>query len=108
MQKYIDQLNDFLVSLQTGERVFDTISPLEMLFEFYIHESPPEAESLRGCRRALSAQTAHLSFTEQDGISCAVNALCAEQEKQALMEGIRLGARLVLELQNRETHENFG
>lgn len=102
MQKYIDRLKAFLVSLQTGEREFDAISPVEMLWEFYIHESPPEAEPLRACHAYFLEQIAHLSFPERNEISCAVNALCAEQEKQALMEGIRLGARLALELQSRE------
>lgn len=101
MMRYI--LNDLIAFFENTERKqssVDTTSPVEMLFEFYMHKGLPEAASLAVYRREVTKQMAHLPFSEQDAISCAVNALCAEQEKCALMEGIRLGARLILDLQS--------
>ena len=98
MKPNIDQLQDFLTAYNKERRGWDNISPVEMLYSFYIHHSPPEPDTLRSCHKAINHLVEHLSFKEQDGILCAVNALCAEQERCALLDGIHLGAQLMLEL----------
>lgn len=77
---------------------YDAISPLQVLFEFYSHRSPPESQELLNLRAHVEELTSHLPYAEQDAFLCAVNELCAEQERYAVMEGICLGARTLLAL----------
>lgn len=98
MNHFIHQLQAFLESDEASRCAYDEISPAEMLFEFYSQARPPETPQLHGHRERVVQLTSHLSYREQDDILCAVNALCAEQEKYAMIEGIRLGAGAILAL----------
>lgn len=68
---------------------------LELLIFYYFDELSAESEETKKCRQKLNRMLKHLPFKENDRIQCAVNELCAEQERYAFLEGIRLGARML-------------
>lgn len=91
-------IKEFFITYNKQRSFYDTISPLQALFEFYSLHSPPETPALQALRDRVEALTKHLPYAEQDALLRAVNELCAEQERYAVMEGICLGARTLLAL----------
>ena len=50
---------------------YDAVSPLQVLFEFYSHRSPPESQELLNLRAHVEELTSHLPYAEQDAFLCA-------------------------------------
>ena len=94
----MQDIKEFFITYNKQRSHYDAISPLQVLLEFYFHRSPPETQEVLALRARVEELTAHLPYTEQDAFLCAVNELCAEQERYAVMEGICLGARTLLAL----------
>ena len=94
----MQDIKEFFISYNKQRSFYDTASPLQVLFEFYSHRSPPETQELQDLRAHVEALTEHLPYAERDAFLRAVNELCAEQERYAVMEGICLGARTLLAL----------
>ena len=83
----------------------DVDSLLELLYHFFTEYEPVENEELR--RQFAELEHQLMSSLGETGDSCRetveslmtiVSSVCAECERAAFMEGIKVGARLILEL----------
>ena len=79
----------------------DDISVLDILYEEYMNTDPVDQARIGRCYRQMESYIRELPFESRDQISCSMIALCAEQERIAFLDGVRTGARLVLELTER-------
>ena len=83
----------------------DVDSMLELLYHFFTEYEPVENEELR--RQFAELEHQLMSSLGETGDSCRetveslmtiVSSVCAECERAAFMEGVKVGARLILEL----------
>ena len=80
----------------------DVDSLLELLYHFFTEYEPVENEELH--RQFTELEHQLMSSLEETEDSCreslmaSVSSVCAECERAAFMEGVKVGARLILEL----------
>lgn len=83
----------------------DVDSLLELLYHFFTEYEPVENEEIR--RQFAELEHQLMSSLAETGDSCRetveslmtiVSSVCAECERVAFMEGVKVGARLILEL----------
>ena len=73
-------------------------SLLDVLYAEYMNTDPVDQARLDSYYRQVEQYIQELPFHHRDQINCIMNALCAEQDRVAFRDGVRTGARLMLEL----------
>lgn len=71
---------------------------LEELYSSYVNTTPEDQDRIKAAFQELHAYIQGFSFTDQDQMLCIITALCAEHDRVVFLDGIRIGARLILEL----------
>lgn len=71
---------------------------MELLYNAYREENRPEPENIRLHFAELNAILEKLPLEEMDVVWYRVCELCVAHEKTAFLDGVRIGARLVNEL----------
>ena len=61
----MQDIREFFITYNKQRSRYDAISPLQVLFEFYSHRSPPETQEVLALRARVEELTAHLPYTEQ-------------------------------------------
>ena len=75
-------------------------SLLEVLYEQYMDTTPEGHDKVKAGFREMEDCVSALPFAQQDQICCTAAALCAECERVAFLDGVRIGARMIFELLN--------
>lgn len=73
-------------------------SLLEVLYEQYMDTEPEDHDKIKAGFREIEDCVSALPFAQQDQICCTAAALCAEYERVAFRDGVRIGARMIFEL----------
>lgn len=73
-------------------------SLLDVLYWNYAENNPLDNQKIKDGFATLRSQFPHLSMQKFDPIFNTVSELCWEHERVAFMDGIRMGALLVVEL----------
>lgn len=71
---------------------------METLYQFYIEGGNRDNEKIKVCFQEIRQYTQILPFEEWDAVCTAVISLVAEQERVAFLDGLQVGAKLLLEL----------
>lgn len=75
----------------------DAESVSDLLYWHYVESNPINNQKIRDSFAALRDQFPHPSMQEFDLIFITVSDLCAEYERPAFLEGLRLGVTLMQE-----------
>ena len=97
MSQHIKNLQHYL-STHVADQNADDLSPLEMLYQFYLEFCVIDTEAIRSQFAVLDGVLKNCTLTEQDLVADTLCAICTEHEKLAFLEGIRIGAQLILEV----------
>lgn len=76
----------------------DIHSILEMLWDCYTLYNPIESAAIQARLQELQPIMDVLTYQQENDLFTAVCGLCAEHERAAFLEGLRVGARLATEL----------
>ena len=96
MQKYINALQEYCK--QNPPNHGDHQSVINLLYWTYTEYNPIDEQNLRNSFTKLRSQFPHLSLQEFDPVFAVVSDLCADHERLAFCEGLRLGVTLMQEL----------
>lgn len=96
MKKYIEKLQAYAVSSDTGKDAPETI--LELLYDAYGEYHNTEDEAVREAFGRLYESMHGKTLAEQDEIIYAVCSLCREHERTGFSEGVKVGLRLAMEI----------
>ena len=98
MQIYTEELKTYFSQFQLGEggETVDTV--LEYLWENYNDMFPHQDDRVREAEQKLIHFYEALSRTEADRLFMSVGDLCTVYERAAFLNGIRVGAKLAVEL----------
>ncbi len=96
MQNYIKSMQDYCKQTPLTHR--EAKSVMEFLYWHYAENNPIDNQEIRNSFAKLRRQYPHLSLEEFDPIFTTVSDLCAEHERLAFLEGLRLGVTLMTEL----------
>lgn len=94
MNPYIDRLIPYIAENHPGEDP----SLLETPYSFFTEFHPIDSVVIQSCFRHLDDHFRHLTPKENDQVFDLICQLCAEHERLAFLEGIRVGACLIREL----------
>jgi len=89
---------DYLDEYSTQQYTSAAESLIKLLYGAYMQYNPVETQKIRDAFQQMYARVAHLPYTEIDFLFQAVNDLYQQVEEAAFLEGIRVGARLAVEL----------
>ena len=92
-------LSTRIYSCIRGLKDSDTNSVLEFLYTAYADEQGQDPHELKQYFVALDDHLQVLSLEENNEIFSIVCSICSAYEKRAFLDGIQLGACLVMELQ---------
>ncbi len=98
MNRYIENLKNFLAEQTPNFAHHDANSLLEMIYYYYTTANPVDNAVIRCQFRELNDVMCHLSLTEIDAIFSITGDLCISYERQAFLDGIHVGMRLFSEL----------
>ena len=90
-KKYLSK-NPIIGELSGVESLMDT------LYQFYMESGNQDDEKIKACFREIRYYTRNLSFEEGDAVCTSIITLLAEQERVAFLDGLQVGAQLLLEL----------
>ena len=96
MQKYIHALQEYCK--QNPPNHGDYLSVMNLLYWIYTEYNPIDDKKLKDGFAKLRSQFPHLSLQEFDPVFTTVSDLCADHERLAFYEGLRLGVTLMQEL----------
>lgn len=71
---------------------------LAALYAGYMNTNPIDQAQIDHHFQSVEKCTQTLRFHQRDQIFCAMTSLCAEQDRISFYDGVRTGARLILEL----------
>ena len=71
---------------------------MEALYWAYVDSRGVDGAEICQCYQKLEQLLQELPWKKQNEIQCAVNELCATVERTAFLDGLRSGAKLMLEL----------
>ena len=100
MKSYIDPIKTCLAGHQPDFGCSDISSLLEMLYYHYTEHNSAENQQIRNLFGRLEQCMNHLDLPERDGVEMIVSELCCAYEQAAFLEGMRVGARLIMELES--------
>ena len=95
MHQSIDKLVAFLSECDPA------LSPLEMLYQFYLEFCAVDTETIRSQFALLDRCLENCTLAEQNVVSDALCDICSEHERLAFLEGIRIGFQLTAELKEK-------
>ena len=98
MQKYINTLREYCKQNPPNHGNYQSL--MELLYWTYTEYNPIDTQKLRNGFANLRSQFPYLSLHEFDPVFILVSDLCAEHERLAFCEGLRLGVTLMQELMN--------
>ena len=108
MNPYIEKLKTYLAENEPNYGGGDIHTLLDMLYYYYAEFNPMEDETIRRQLRELYIYFDGRRQREIDRAFDLILDLCTEYQRLAFFEGIRTGARAVLELgEERGEVENF-
>ena len=96
IEKYIQALKK--LALSDGLNLGDADTVLEMIYECYNENHPYDNEEIKADFNELYRQMNGMALREMDKIIYPVCKLCRDHEKAGLIEGIKIGIRLLNEL----------
>lgn len=102
MNVYIDQMKTYLDEYPPEYGQGNIQSLVDLLYWSYTQTNPVDSEKIRQTICAICDRLQSLPFSEMDFLTSQVNCLCAQTEEAAFQEGVRVGARLMLELREWE------
>ena len=97
IKKYIQRLENY--ALAHGSGLPDGETVLGMLYECHNENSPYDNEQIKADFHALYEKMNGMELREMDKIIYPVCTLCRDHEKAGFVEGVKIGIRLVHELQ---------
>lgn len=98
MNPYIQSLKARLASSSPDYGDGDISTLLEFLWQAYTDRNPISNDRIRALFLKLEPIFAGLPPQDCDALFDTVSSLCAAHERAAFLEGIRVGARLAMEL----------
>lgn len=102
MHSYTEKMKAYLAAKTPDYGYSDVHSMLEMLYNCYTTHNPIDSEHIRSLFREQGSILSKLHYHEVDRIFTITNDICAEHERVAFLEGLHVGARLTMELTERE------
>ena len=72
---------------------------MDAIYWQYVHSKGPDSEEVKRCYEKLNRHLQNLSRQQQNHVECAVNELGAMLERVAFLDGVRIGAKLLMELE---------
>ena len=96
MEKYIIALQNYCKRNPPNHG--DAQSVMNLLYWVYTEYNPIDDQKIKNCFARLRNHFPELDLKQFDPIFVTVSDLCAEHERLAFMEGLRLGVTLMLEL----------
>ena len=78
--------------------IYSTNEQLDVLYRHYMENRGADGEEVNRYYKKLYQLLEEFPRQKQNSIECAVNELCATVERTAFLDGIRTGAKLLLEL----------
>lgn len=100
MEKYIRALQEYCK--QNPPNHGDAQSVMNLLYWTYTEYNPIDDKKLKNGFAKLRSQFPNLSLQEFDPVFTIVSDLCADHERLAFYEGLRLGVTLMQELKEVE------
>lgn len=98
MNHYIEQLKTYFSEVEDREGFGGIPSILEFLWNCYSCEHPVYDGKIHEAEKALAPVLEELSVEASDAVFDLVVHLCDCYQRAAFLEGIQVGARLVMEL----------
>ena len=98
MNRYIQNLKSFLAEQTPSYSFDDANSILEMLYYYYTSSNPVDNATIRCQFKALNDILRQLPTEQNDAVFVLAGDLCTAYERQAFLDGIVLGVRLIEEL----------
>ncbi len=98
MNRYIKKLKSFLAEQTPSFEFDDANSILEMLYYYYASANPIDNAAIRCQYKELNDILCRLSLAENDAVFSLTCDLCIAHERQAFLDGICVGIRLIEEL----------
>ena len=96
-----DQFKAFLRERKPGCGDPEIETVLEFLWSAHSYVNPVDNDFIREKLEKLEPISKALSFEDANLMDDAIAALCFETERLAFLEGVRVGARLVMELEGK-------
>ena len=100
MNRYVEKLKAFLAEQPLHSEYVDADSILEMLYCYYSDENPIDNAVIRCRFKELDNILCHLSLPDNNSVFSLTCRLCSDYEQQAFLEGIKVGMRLLVELED--------
>lgn len=98
MNRYIENLKNFLAEQIPNYSYADANSILELLYHCYMESNPVDNVVIRYQFKELDSILSHLSLKENDRVFYLVSNLCITHERQAFIDGVHVGMQLFSEL----------
>jgi len=102
MNKYMQSIKAYLAEREPNYGYYEAHSLLELLWCSYTQSNPVENEKLKMLFDELEPLFASLSAEDSDLLFSKISDICMEYEHAAFLEGLHVGIRLVVELQEYE------
>ena len=98
MNRYIDKLKAFLAEQAPCFGYDDASSLLEMLYYYYTTANPVDNAVIRCQFKELDDILSRLSTEDNSAVTALACDLCAAYDRQAFLDGVHVGMRLLAEL----------
>lgn len=102
MNRYIENLKNFLADQAPCFGYDDANSLLEMLYYYYTDANPVDNAVIRCQFRELDQVLSKLSWAECERVFSLSVDLCMSNARQAFLDGVKMGMRLFTELQDEQ------
>lgn len=98
MNRYIKSLKSFLAEQTPGFGYDDANSILEMLYYYYSLANPVDNAVIRCQFKELNDILKSLSWEDSELLFAVTGDLCVAHERQAFLDGLHVGLRLMEEI----------
>ena len=98
MKTSTNKIFEYLKSREVNYGKFEVETLLEFLWSAYSYVNPIDNDYMREKMEKMEPVLKPLSFEDANLIDDTIAALCFEIERLAFVEGVRVGARLAMEL----------
>lgn len=91
-------MNQNIESIKSQLYRAEDVPALDILYAEYMNTDPVDQARIDRHYQQVEQYIQDLPFENRNHINCIMNALCVEQDRIAFLDGVRTGARLILEL----------
>ena len=98
MNANIEKMKAYFEEIPSDFFCDDIDSVSELLYRFYMETCVEETQVIRDRYAAIHSHISHLPLHQQDDIWDRICDICTEYERAAFLQGLHLGAKLMLEL----------